>query len=151
MIQTIEFRNNGIVDSLTGSMAPELFYENLRREIAAAHRDQKSLSVVSIVVPQRSVGIEAESEYVFAERLIKIASKIDHGTRADEFFSRISENGFWILIRGPHADAEIAIDRAKLDSDIKVDVIEKSEGEPLHSWIHRIDSVHFRSSLNNSE
>ena len=125
-------------------MAPELFYENLRREIAASNREQKSLTIISIVVPQRKLSIESETEFQFAERLIKIASKIDLGTRADEYFSRISENGFWILIRGRAANAQIAVKRAELDPDIQVDIIEREEGETLLQWIHRVDLVHFR-------
>ena len=33
-VSSIEFENDGVTDSLTGVMAPSLFHENLKREIA---------------------------------------------------------------------------------------------------------------------
>lgn len=143
--RTLELRNNGIVDSLTGAMAPELFYENLRREIAAANRVMHSLSIVSVVVVPRNEGAHVEDQALFAERIIKVSSRISQGTRADEYSSRISENGFWVLIRGSRENASTAVERINLDPDIEIDVIERMPGESFQSWILRVDQVHFRS------
>ncbi len=133
------------MDTLTGSMAPELFYGNLRREIAASNRDHRALSIISIVLNRREHAGVQETDSVFSERIVKVSSVISHGTRADEFFSRISEDGFWVFIRGNTENARIAIARANLDSDIQVDVIEREESENFHTWLRRVDGVHFGS------
>lgn len=124
-------------------MAPELFYGNLRREIAAANREHRALSIISFVIIRRDVAGVEETDPAFSERIIKVSSLISHGTRADEFFSRISEDGFWVFIRGNKANAHIAAERANLDSDIRVNVIEREENETFHSWIGRVDGFHF--------
>ncbi len=143
MVRTLEFRNNGIIDSLTGAMAPALFYENLHREISAADRDRRTLSIISIVVVRRKLGEGEELDAPLSERIIKITSLIDHGMRADEYFSRISEDGFWVLIRGTKENALMAIKRAELDPDIRIEVVEREEGESFRSWVSRVDRVHF--------
>lgn len=46
----VEFSNNGIIDSLTGSPAPKLFLDNLAREIAKSKRKFQAISIVTVKV-----------------------------------------------------------------------------------------------------
>ena len=47
-LRDIEFKSDGLVDSLTLSISPLLFHENLKREISIAGREVRELTIVSI-------------------------------------------------------------------------------------------------------
>ncbi len=95
----MEFFNNGLHDSLTHAPAPAIFLEKLAREFSSARRDFRTLALLSLQaydVPEISIG-ELE--------MVALARAIEKSLRSDEFYSRISESGFWIAIRGDKEDA----------------------------------------------
>ena len=59
----VNFSHDGLRDSLTYLAAPPLFYEYLRRELAAAHRNRTELALLQFnIVPQVSeVGSDRKS------------------------------------------------------------------------------------------
>ena len=90
------------------------------------------------------------------ESLIKSAFEIESNIRGGEYFSRISESGFWILIRGEQVAAEIARQRivSSISGYLPQQIIEfgfvfKSSyvsyqlGESLYNYIQRVDLSHF--------
>ncbi len=158
----MEFFNNGLHDSLTHAPAPAIFLEKLAREFSSARRDFRTLALLSLQaydVPEISIG-ELE--------MVALARAIEKSLRSDEFYSRISESGFWIAIRGDKEDA-LALQR-RVAGNLRFQEIttreittqelaEKGqkqrwlasviECEPsvelttLEDWIQSVDRIHF--------
>lgn len=154
----IEFRNNGLIDSLTQTLAPELFQENLKRDIATSQRGGTPLAIICINLVQSESKEQVPGYYLslLEESLIKWAFEIESNIRGGEYFSRISESGFWILIRGEQVAADIARERivSSISGYLPQQIIEfgfafKSScvsyqlGESLYNYIQRVDLVHF--------
>jgi GGDEF domain-containing protein len=140
--RSVEFRNNGISDSLTGTMAPSTFHENLKREISNAERSKQKLTVLGISVSP--INFENRSSYETA--LIEIAHELRLQLRGGEFFSRISDDGFWIFMRGDELDAEKFFLRLLLpySEELKHCIVSNNHEQYL-DWIRRIDQVHFHN------
>ncbi len=158
----MEFFNNGLHDSLTHAPAPAIFLEKLAREFSSARRDFRTLALLSLQaydLPEISIG-ELE--------MVALARAIEKSLRSDEFYSRISESGFWIAIRGDKEDA-LALQR-RVAGNLRFQEIttqeittqelaEKGqkqrwlasviECEPsvelttLEDWIQSVDRIHF--------
>ena len=158
----MEFFNNGLHYSLTHAPAPAIFLEKLAREFSSARRDFRTLALLSLQaydVPEISIG-ELE--------MVALARAIEKSLRSDEFYSRISESGFWIAIRGDKEDA-LALQR-RVAGNLRFQEIttreittqelaEKGqkqrwlasviECEPsvelttLEDWIQSVDRIHF--------
>ena len=94
-VRAIEFENDGVTDSLTGVMSPSLFHENLKREISRAGRQDYDLAVISISIKPRNF----QSVSLLQEELIKIANTLREQLRGGDFFTRISDLGFWALLQ----------------------------------------------------
>ena len=92
-LRELEFQSDGVTDSLTSSMAPALFHENLKREVATAGREGRELTLVSITVQPDNFLSCGE----FQESLIALAFHLEKGLRGGDFFARISDCGFWIF------------------------------------------------------
>ncbi len=96
MANEIECSNNGVRDSLTGVMAPELFYENCARTIAVAEREGTSLFGMAISLDFK----EGESINKMSEEIIGMAATLNEQLRAGDLLCRIGERIFVLLIRG---------------------------------------------------
>jgi len=138
----VEFSNNGMSDSLTGTMAPSTFHDNLKREISTAERLNQELTVLGVSVSPTN--FENRSSYENA--LIEIAHELRLQLRAGEFFSRISEDGFWIFMRGNEFDAEKFFLRLLLPhrEEIRSCIVSKNRDQ-YSEWIRRIDQLHFHN------
>jgi len=139
-VSAIEFENDGITDSLTGVMAPSLFHENLKREISRAGRQDYDLAVISISVKPRNF----QSVSLLQEELIKIADTLREQLRGGDFFTRISDLGFWALLQADESETDAVIHRLGLPNQKDLDIYvlaRKKDG--YDEWIKRIDLVHF--------
>ena len=162
----LEFSNNGVVDSLTHSPAPAIFLENVKREHSNALREMRPISILSIQA--------RDSANVTSAQLIEMARLITKHMRSGEFYSRISESGFWISVRGSEAAAITLSQRimgqrimgqglmsqgilsgretntnTESESQYRhwcTSVIECAPSQDLNSWIKSIDLAHFQSS-----
>lgn len=142
-VLTIEFHNNGVIDSLTHAPAPAIFLENVIREAASARRGRYSLTIVSL----RGLSpTEAQ--------LIHISRCIVRHLRSDEFFTRISETGFWIGIRGEEKDGltlaqrileTVGIDLKSYERVWSASAIEYRPEMSVDQWISSADEIHFAS------
>jgi len=149
-----EFKNDGIVDSLTGVAAPAIFLEGIAREFAIARRDQRPLSILSLQSSQSSqssqllharnalTNIELEVELIALARRIKVV------LRKGEFFTRISESGFWIAVRADSQASEILATRilSIYGSDKnywRTSIIECTPKISFEQWIESADRIHF--------
>ena len=140
----IEFRNDGVKDSLTKAPAPAIFLTALEREFASLVREKRSMTVVSFV--------SASASTIHAD-IASLARALKRACRSTEPYSRISEDGFWVLIRGGHDAAEKFVERLYSEPELFLmeptkrwhsKIIEHKPDEALESWIARIDKAHYQ-------
>ena len=139
-LRAIEFESDGIADSLTSSMAPALFHENLKREISTADREGRELTIVSVLVDPENYLSAGE----YQESLVALAFALEKNLRGGDFFARISDCGFWILLRTDEETAAAVVDR--LDLPRRDELTIKLAARKLSGyaeWIDRIDQLHF--------
>ena len=176
-IATIEFQNDGVIDSLTATHAPAHFFQLLERESSIAERSGSALLLLSIRLDlekyfeevskesetnratnggskedERFSPVEAVAK--IERHIIAMAEALKSHLRAGDFFTRYSDTGYLVLIRGSQiefhlvekrmqeviATVELLLDKKgvwKLASLIR----EKGE-ERLH-LVERIDRIHF--------
>ncbi len=139
-LREVEFRSDGLTDSLTQSMSPALFHEALKREIASAKRDQRDLAVLALSLRTENFDTTAE----FEEALIQIAFALRMGLRGGDFFARISDNGFWVLLRTDEINVQSIINRLDLPhhDDLQSYIVARKYAE-YTEWIEEIDRIHF--------
>ena len=137
----LEFSNNGFIDSLTHAPAPAVFLSSLSREHAGASRDSRTLSILSIRPTNSSTLTELQ--------LISMARTIVSHLRSGEFFSRISEDGYWIAVRGDKSSASKLSERIlgqSLKGKWRTSIIECAPPISIDEWIALSDCAHFSTS-----
>jgi len=140
-LREVEFQNDGLTDSLTQTMSPTLFHEALKREIASAKRDRRELAVLTVLL--RIAGFEGAAQ--FQEALIQIAFVLRTGLRGGDFFARISDNGFWVLLRTDEVNARTIIERLDLPHhDALQSQIVARKYDEYTEWIERLDHDYFK-------
>ena len=142
-LRDLERRNDGVSDALTLTMAPQLFHHNLKRELAAAQREARDLSVLAINLKPEAFTDLAD----FSQALISLAFLLRSEQRGGDFFARISDGGFWAVLRtGPEHDREVAavIERLALATRTDLDyyIVARKQGS-YDEWISRLDLIHF--------
>jgi len=162
----LEFANNGISDSLTGSNAPSVFIQNLSRAVSIANRKPEPLTILTIKFcePLISKKVRADPRKIVAEtQLLKIRSDMARellaGTRAitktlrgGDFFSRIAVAGFWICLHSDLASAQVAAQRFATAVQVEipnqilnldVHLYSRRELTTMGSWVSEIDEGYF--------
>ena len=139
-LRDLEFKSDGLVDSLTLSISPFLFHENLKREISVASREARELTIVSITLDFE--GYESIAD--IQENLIEIAHLLKRELRGGDFFARISDCGFWILLRTDQSGAELVMQRLDLPrrENLTVNFAARKFSD-YSEWIKRVDLLHF--------
>ena len=139
-LRDLEFKSDGLVDSLTLSISPFLFHENLKREISVASREARELTIVSITLDFE--GYESIAD--IQENLIEIAHLLKRELRGGDFFARISVCGFWILLRTDQSGAELVMQRLDLPrrENFTVNFAARKFSD-YSEWIKRVDLLHF--------
>lgn len=133
----IEFNNNGFIDSLTHAPAPAVFLRSLQREYAGAQREKRRISIISIQ--------SSTHEIITEPQLTALARTIVSHLRGEEFFTRISETGYWIAVRGGFAAAGNLAKRIIDDENKKwrTSIIECTPSLTFDDWIALVDHNHF--------
>jgi GGDEF domain-containing protein len=150
----MEFSNDGIRDSLTDSIAPQIFLQSLGRESALADRENRKLSVLVVRAENRGVPEVRGFQDVLEYDLLLLNTIVKSQLRADEFYSRSIRDGFWILLRGDVAAAEIVASRIRRaseserigftpDSCLIFTPVERDERRGLADWVSRMDRASF--------
>lgn len=139
-LRDLEFKSDGLVDSLTLSISPFLFHENLKREISVASREARELTIVSITLDFE--GYESIAD--IQENLIEIAHLLKRELRGGDFFARISDCGFWILLRTDQSGAELVMQRLDLPrrENLTINFAARKFSD-YSEWIKRVDLLHF--------
>ncbi|NDE51223.1 MAG: hypothetical protein EB029_03095, partial [Actinobacteria bacterium] len=126
----MEFSNDGIRDSLTGLMAPSLFYESADRLRSWADRKGESLALIAI-----------DAENCDADQLISVARGMTAELRGGDLLTRIGQQKFALLLLGDRSSAGHVIFR--LENTIKPRLsfrsIELDQGESIASALNRLN------------
>lgn len=116
----VEFSNNGILDFLTGAPAPKLFLDNLRRDISKSKRRHQDISIVTVKLlskTDKQIKKNIPKKYNqlvdFERELLDISKIINLNIRSGDFYSRFTENGFWLCIQGELAESEKIVERLR--------------------------------------
>jgi len=153
----MEFSNDGIRDSLTDSIAPQIFLQSLARESALADRENRKLSVLVVRAENRGMSESMElsaGRDVLEYDLLLLNTIVKSQLRADEFYSRSIRDGFWILLRGDIAAAEIVASRIRSaaeserigftpESCLIFTPVERDNRRELKDWVNRMDRTSF--------
>ena len=137
-MSVLEFSNNGLIDSLTRTPAPAIFLSELSREFAGTRRNKQSLTILSL----RSSDPESITEH----QIIAMSKSIQASLRQGEFFSRISEDGYWIALRGDSTSAKNLLMRILADNahtQWSTSVTESAQYQSFNELISAIDKAHF--------
>ena len=96
----MEFFNDGHRDSLTGVMAPGLFYESARRLMAWSRRRGESLSLISV-----------DLSALDSDGAIQLARNLTAELRGGDLLTRLGANNFVLMIVGDEKAARQLIFR----------------------------------------
>ena len=154
MALEIEFANNGILDSLTGSPAQSVFLKQLRQAISRTDRSGAALSILTLRL-SKDLRLLKDIARVKSDEikdrsldLIAIAQILKSSIRGGDFYTRMSQFGFWICLHGDSSEAEAAVKRFRdgldgLKSAVTFEIFERDKSAPLASWIDEIDKSYF--------
>jgi GGDEF domain-containing protein len=116
------FSHDGLRDSLTHLAAPPYFYENLRRELGIAERNNSQLSLIRFLISKNKAGIQItergnesdDSHYEVA--ILSFAEILKASIRSEDLCARLGQLEFTLILKGT--------------SDIATSLAERV----LHSW-----------------
>jgi len=156
----IEFSSDGVTDSLTDALAPARFHEYLIGELSMANREQRTITLISLRILIDSMrqepldsgekqGPAGEVESIH-QNLKHLSTTIHRLLRGGDQIGRISEDGFWILIRGDINAAEIACERFMQEVGEstwremwRIRYCESDVDEDIRNLLRRVDQIHF--------
>ena len=125
--ERVEFSNNGLLDSLTGTPAPKTVLDNLDREISKSKRKFQAISIITLkLLPESS----RDSISKYEKGLVAIGQSLKSDLRGGDFYSRFAENGFWLCLQGDLVEAKKAADRFSLSISKIKSVETKTKGFP---------------------
>ena len=107
-MKQIPFDVSSLIDPISLTYSPNIFYEMLEREIRRCERTGGEISLIAIDLSMSEI-----SSQEMIEVLIKISIIIRQKLRSDEFFSRIGLETLVILIHGNELEASKVLDRLK--------------------------------------
>lgn len=149
----LHFENDGEIDLLTGSIAPNRFNQIVKRDIDLANRNGDLLAIISLKINLselinskfqnqsiENIKLELESQ------LIEIHFKLKSILRSSDCVSRVSAVGFWIFINSTNPEnLALLSDRIKnlFIDQIKIEVVTREKSQDQLSWYELIDHLHF--------
>ena len=141
----IQFENDGVIDSLTESMAPAQFFNALLREERIARRSGAEILILSVRLHTQLLldslfapdANRVENERFSPEEaiacieqeILKVSLLLADSLRAGDFFTRFSDIGFLILIRGSKLEFELATSRFR--EVVNVEIANGADEQPL--------------------
>ena len=141
----IELASDGLVDSLTQALAPARFLEILRTELSMAAREGRKITLISARL--REIPSSDENTVDHAELILyRFAQDLQKKLRAGDHCGRISEMGFWIMVRGDEEAARKAAPRLinREDEELwRFEFCESEVGESIKNLLRRMDAIHF--------
>jgi GGDEF domain-containing protein len=99
------FSHDGLRDSLTHLAAPPYFYENLRRELGIAERNNSQLSLIRFLISKNKAGIQItesgnesdDSHYEVA--ILSFAEILKASIRSEDLCARLGQLEFTLVVK----------------------------------------------------
>jgi hypothetical protein len=155
----VKFEHDNRVDLLTGAEMQTNFYRHLLRAMAVRRRNGGALFIVTVRVlsPLREYknGSPASFEQVkkYEEELKRASLNIKKNLRAEDFYTRMSVDGFYILISGDKSEESLLSERfKKLFADRALYSVASYRliGDPSPTdWLTEIDEQFFAPPISN--
>lgn len=148
MMPDLFFKNNGEIDLLTGTIAPNQFNQIVRRDSQLSDRNGSKLSIISISINMKKIHNQ-DSQLFLENALIEVNFKLKQIFRISDCICRISQLGFWVLVTG--VDDEISQDILKrvkqvLPNYFEIEISHRTKGQSQLDWYSQIDELHFKSN-----
>jgi GGDEF domain-containing protein len=148
MMPDLFFKNNGEIDLLTGTVAPNQFNQIVRRDSQLSDRNGSKLSIISISINMKKIHNQ-DSQLFLENALIEVNFKLKQIFRNSDCICRISQLGFWVLVTG--VDDEISQDILKrvkqvLPNYFEIEISHRTKGQSQLDWYSQIDELHFKSN-----
>ena len=148
MMPDLFFKNNGEIDLLTGTIAPNQFNQIVRRDSQLSDRNGSKLSIISISINMKKIHNQ-DSQLFLENALIEVNFKLKQIFRNSDCICRISQLGFWVLVTG--VDDEISQDILKrvkqvLPNYFEIEISQRTKGQSQLDWYSQIDELHFKSN-----
>lgn len=152
MMPDLFFKNNGEIDLLTGTIAPNQFNQIVRRDSQLSDRNGSKLSIISISINMKKIhnqDLIQDSQLFLENALIEVNFKLKQIFRISDCICRISQLGFWVLVTG--VDDEISQDILKrvkqvLPNYFEIEISHRTKGQSQLDWYSQIDELHFKSN-----
>jgi GGDEF domain-containing protein len=100
------FSHDGLRDSLTHLAAPPYFYENLRRDLAAAERNKSRLTLIRFqLFPLEERPLTTESQEnkiqqsIYEATILSFAELLKSNIRAEDLCARLGRFEFTLILR----------------------------------------------------
>jgi GGDEF domain-containing protein len=145
------FAHDGLRDSLTHLAAPPYFYENLRRELGIAERNQSRLSLIRFLISKELVvdqietdeNVTTDSHYELA--VLSFAEILKASIRSEDLCARLGQLEFTLILKG---SSDVAISLAhrvlllwKMENfDCRYSVLSVDSGESSLEILNRLDN-----------
>jgi GGDEF domain-containing protein len=113
----VMYSHDGIRDSLTQLAAPTLLYEELRRELARAKREDQPITMIRFLLapPDRHrLNWEADAYSQFEKTVINFAQTLTQLSRGEDVCARMGELEFICILRGVEEAGERFVSRISL-------------------------------------
>jgi hypothetical protein len=152
-IRDVFFINNGEIDLLTGSSAPNLFNQLVKRDIQLADRYDTQLSIISLNVCLDRFVLALGQENLkldLEEALIKTFFELKQIFRDSDCISRVSQLGFWILVTGLNENSsENMLSRISqlIPTYFDLSICHRQADQNQLDWYSKIDEMHFKSNI----
>jgi|LauGreDrversion4_2_1035121.scaffolds.fasta_scaffold745862_1 GGDEF domain-containing protein len=154
--EMIFFENDGEIDLLTGSMAPNRFNQIVKRDIEISERNGNPLAIISLKLDlseflskEKTDSTTINTKSDVEAYLVEINFKLTSILRGSDCITRVSKTGFWILINSIKSDGLLILEnRIKniFPSYIIMKVIHRKAGQDQMSWYQSIDTDHFNGN-----
>jgi GGDEF domain-containing protein len=154
--EMIFFENDGEIDLLTGSMAPNRFNQIVKRDIEISERNGNPLAIISLKLDlseflskEKTDSTTINTKSDVEAYLVEINFKLTSILRGSDCITRVSKTGFWILINSIKSDGLLILEnRIKniFPSYIIMKVIHRRAGQDQMSWYQSIDTDHFNGN-----
>jgi len=152
-VREVFFVNNGEIDLLTGSSAPNLFNQLVKRDIQLARRRNVQLTIISLnICLDRFVQDNGKENLRLnlEEALIKLFFELSQTFRDSDCISRVSQLGFWVFTTGLNEDSsEKMLSRIaqSIPTYIDLGISHRQNDQNQLDWYSKIDELHFKSNL----
>lgn len=149
-MEIMTFSHDGLRDSLTHLAAPPYFYENLRRELATAERNNSNFTLIRFQlhnIPKVEQTSDHDSKYEVA--ILSFAEIIKNATRAEDLCARLGKGEFTLILKAPLEIGQ-SLSRRILESWKSMDYSCKSAyvlsevGESSLEILNRLDNQELR-------